>query len=562
MEEKKKRIINSKTLGKQDLDNFVLNPAVDWENIKMTFVAGGQGGGKIAAEFCRLGYPLVAYNTSKEDLEDLTKMIEKMPEESRGKFETIELPGEGGASKDRDLGYQAIEDNLPILQEEMFENKEIRDADFVWLVVTLGGGTGNGSLAFVTKILNLIRQEKIVKRGGVARPTVGIIAAIPDSRITKSKIAANVALAISEIEQMHDNLEVGAVVLVDNKKLVDDFNEKYMNIATNKEWSEDGNAKVARIITETALLTCLPGSQVLDKSELLEIWTSPGYLNIGKRVIKKGWIEQYLDGHKNDKNYKSNENKEDSEESVLDKYVGLTTDQLTGSDKKKIFGQLVKDSFEDNIFVSGLELESAIHGAMVVMTDGDVISTKDANILENSMSEEVLTSDAVEATHYAFLRNDKYLGTVRHPKKKIQYTKEGDKKTYHDGRIFTMCVTYTPPEYMIEWFKKAKAQRERNESAIKNLNKRKSQLADIVAGLDANSKVTKKSNEDIATSLSNLISSKRGLKSTTKGSASKISLNDLIKDSKGENGSSSENKAVSRKDELAAQIREKIGKQN
>lgn len=540
--------IEADRLGIQDLDRFVLDPTIDWENVKMAFVAGGQGGGKIAAEFCRLGYPLIAYNTSKEDLKDLENMINQMPEENRGRFKTIHLPGEGGASKDRDLGHQAIKDNLDLLEEEMVDDEDIANADFVWLVLTLGGGTGNGSLSLVSRILGLIREDKKIIRGGIEKASIGIIAALPDERKTKSKIAVNVALAIKEIEEMHDNLEIGSVILIDNKKLLDDFNEKYMGKNTDKEWSEDGNAKVARIVTETALLTNLSGSEVLDKSELLDIWSSPGYLNLGKRIIKEDWLKKYLEGYKNSKT------KDAEVTEGVSKYVNVSVDKLTLTQKGEIFAQLVKDSFEDNIFVSGLDLDAAIHGGMFVMTDGKVIDTKEASTLELVLTSEVLESDAVENPHYGFIKNDKYIGTVRHPK-----DKDEDKK---DGRIFTMCVTYTPPKYILNWFEKAKEKRDLSGKKITKLNERKSELAKLVAGLDASSSISKKSNDDIASSLSKLISSDRGVKPKTSETKQKISLKSLIKESNVEKDLEVDNKAVSKKDALAAQIREKMNKQN
>lgn len=525
-----------KLLGMRDIDGFILDENANRNNIKMTFVSGGQGGGKIAAEFCRLGYPLVAYNTSKEDLDDLQKIVNEIPEDIRGSFETIYLPGEGGASKDRDLGYQAIKDNLDLLEEQMFENEHINDADFVWLVVTLGGGTGNGSLAFVSKILGLIREKKKIVRGGVAKASIGIIAAVPDSRKTKNKIAANVALAINEIQEMHDNLEIGAVVLVDNKKLTDDFNERYSNKETSKEWSVDGNAKVARIITETVALTSLPGSEVLDRSELLDMWSAPGYLNLGKKIIKKDWMEQYV-------------NKGDN--SPYGKNSKKNAINLNESDKEEVFAKLVKDSFEDNIFVSGIDLDAAIVGGMVVMTDGKVISTKDASSLELVMNEKILKGEAVETSYYGCLKNEDNIGTVYWPK-------ESNKD--QDGRIFTMCVTYTPPEYILDWVQTAAKKRQLNESTINKLSEKKNSLAEIVAGLDANSKVTKKNDIDIASSLSQLINSDRGTKSKTVESKGKRSLRSLLKED--DDKVQSETKAVDTKTELAARIREKMNKQN
>lgn len=496
-ENAKNSVISKKDLGPSDLDAFVLNPTVDKENLKIVYLAGGQGGGKIASEFCRLGYPVLAYNTSKEDLIDLEKTINHLPKKTRGEFKPIYLKGEGGASKDRDLGYQAIKDNLEVLQTALVDDSTIVDADFVWLVVSLGGGTGNGSIGLITRILGLIREDKKIYRGGIYKPTFGIIAAVPDSRVTKSKIAANVALALAEMDELHSRNELGAVILVDNGKLVDDFNEEYKNKTTSKTWASDGNAKIARIVTELALSTSLPGSEVFDKTEMLDIWSAPGYLNIGKKVIEKDWINNYIS------------NIEDEEIKLLDK-KNLDENQISQESKKEIFKKFVQETFEDNIFVSGIELKEAIHGGMIVITDGNVIDTKDSTLLYNVMNKDILYGEAIEATHYGFIKNRRFLGSVKHPK---------DKQP--DGRLFTLCVTYTPPEYMINWLDIAQTMLDKSKSKIEELTKKRSELVNRIGKLNGNSILEVESAITLSEEFSKFVKEDRGVKKNTVGEKNK-----------------------------------------
>lgn len=457
--------VEKMSLGAMDLDAFVLG-GLNRDNIKMTFLGGGQGGGKIAAEFNRLGYPAILYNTCKEDLDDIFDVIGDM--RFRGEVQRIDLPGEGGASKDRDLGFAAIKDNLELLDTSLGQNKNLIDSDFVWICVTLGGGTGNGSLRFVTEIVNYIRsgEGKNIVRAGVEKPTVGVIAALP-SKDAKSRIAVNAAKAIAEMEELHKENSLGAVILVDNQKMMDDFKRDYENKTTNKTWAVDGNTKVARIVTELALMTNLSGSEVLDKSEMLDIWATPGFLSIGKQNISNKWLEriEVIEGK-----------------------------PLTSERKEEVFEELVKNSFKNGIFVEGVAPETAIHGGLAIIGDGEVISTKDSKMLEVVMNQKILISDAVEAPHYGFFNTD-YLGTVKSKKNlnlDVDEPCSEDEIDNTDGRVFAMCVTHRPPQQVMDWCKKAIESRKKYEKCMDNINKDNS-LSSMLGDLNSTSKLKDRS---------------------------------------------------------------------
>ena len=433
-EGRKRFEVENMTLCAQDLDEFVTSQEVDRNRLSMAFVGGGQGGGKIAAEFCRLGYPLTAYNTCKEDLDDLESMIQTM--EGRGPFIRIDLEGQGGASKDRDLGLKAIADNGPLIKERLLSNDYIYDADFVWICVALGGGTGNGSLTSVSKLVSYVRQDKAVYRGGNYKPTVGIIAAIPD-QTAKSKIRVNVAKALEEIELLHEEGAIGSVILVDNQKLIDDFNASYENdnMDEEKTWATDGNNRVARVITELALTTSLKSGEMLDKAEMLDIWATPGFMSIGKKVLEDAWIVDAC---------------------VESKVEDIPTEL---EKKRTIFGEMVKRSFSESVFVEGIDLETALHGGMTVISDGKIISSGDSKTLEYVLNERVLNSDTIEAPHFGFIRT-KLTGTVKE--------KAVDNKS--QGRVFTMCVTKGAPAYIVKWFEDTIESRKKHYQAMEKVN--------------------------------------------------------------------------------------------
>lgn len=519
-------------LGSLDLDAFVLNPELDKDHFKMAFVSGGQGGGKIASEFCRLNFPLVSYNTSKEDLKDLEKTISGIDAASRGEFKAIHLEGEGGASKDIDMGYQAVVDNIGLIEDKLVGEQAIKDADFVWIVVSAGGGTGAGSLSLVARIVAMMRAHKTIVRGGVEKQTFGLIVAIPDERTCKLKIAVNVAKVIAEIEELHSQMQLGAVLLIDNGKIVDDFNKTYEDTVTSKTWAIDGNTKVARMITELSLLTGLSGSEVFDKSELLDIWSTPGYLNLAKKELGEGWVKEYVENKDGDLNI--------NVEELASKDYSI--DALTNKEKQVILSSLVKDAFEDNVFVSGIEFDSVIHGGMVVMTDGKVLNTRDAKTLQDAMEIDVLNGDAIEAPHFGFIKNQLYKGTLQHKKEPKD----------QDGRIYAQCVSYTPPKYIMDWLEGAEAKQRNSEKKLEELNKRRSSISSMVGRLNTNSQIKKGEETDAKSSLASLLGSDRGVKPKAQATAEKISLSDLIKNTG--KGASAPSKP-SAKDELANMLK-------
>lgn len=438
MREKKRFEVENMTLDTQELDEFVKGEEINRNRLTMAFVAGGQGGGNIASEFCRLGYPLVAYNTCGEDLDDLEAKISKM--ETHGEFTRIDLNGCGGASKDRDLGQQAIKDSGPQLKEKLLLNKSLREADFVWVVVSLGGGTGNGSLSLVCKMLaDYVRKGKERYSSGKLNPTIGVIAAIPDQAV-KSKIRLNVAKAIQELEMFQAAGLIGSVLLLDNQKLIDDFRRNYRpGKDVNKTWVTDGNNKVARIITELALSTSLKSSYMLDVAEMLNIWSTPGFMTIGKSELGEVWMV---------------------DKCIEDQHDDIPFGPEYLQKRRQLMAKMIKDSFSESVFVEGTDLPTAINGGMVIITDGTSITSMDAKDLEDALSLDVLNSEAIETPHFGFVTTEN-TGVINKQDK--------DDKGKLAGRIFTMCVSKGAPGYIKEWFKDAIESKGKYEKAIKDV---------------------------------------------------------------------------------------------
>ena len=440
--------INPGTLGYLNLEGFVTREEIDINHLSQTFIGGGQAGGKISAELVRCGYYANLYNTCKTDLEDIKKILEKI---NGADYDIIRLKGYDGASKDREIGLKAIQDNSNLLKEKLINNEKIANSDFTWIVVGLGGGTGNGSVGTISQIVSiLMKGEKRYKRRTDANnniihegyPTVGIIAAIPDKNSTY-KIKLNSALALREIEILQEKGLIGAVLLIDNDKLINDFIEKNKKRPQNIDWVTYGNTTVAQLLTEISLLSSLPGTETLDKSEILDIWSTPSFLTIGKSKLPPNWLEEYKE--------RSNIGNEDDQE---------------------VINRFIRECFDkQNVFADGFDFSTAIKGSLAVLAPSrnKVISTIQSVMMKRALSA-VLQSPFLEQIHYGIIQNN-ITGSFKNPK-------SADK--VKEAIVYTMCATKNLPKRISKMTEEALKSKEIRDKKLQENN------LDTVTGLVGN----------------------------------------------------------------------------
>ncbi|GKX32327.1 hypothetical protein SH1V18_48070 [Vallitalea longa] len=413
--------INVKNLGCQNFEGFMGRKEVKLDKLNMSFVAGGQGGGKITSEPVRLGYYGYFYNTCKEDNMNIKSILESLDSVN---YKILQLDKYDGASKDREIGKEAIKENVNLLKEKLITDKKIIDSDFTWIVVALGGGTGNGSLNSVSQIVSgMMRKNKRY----LGKPTVGIIAAVPEG-FAKQKIWLNTAKALQEIKELQKSGLIGACLLIDNEKLMNDYLKKSED---TKDWTTYGNTTVARLLAELDGLISLPGKETFDKSELLDIYSTPGFFSIGKMRISD--IEKYKE-----------------------KY-------------KEKYNELIKDSFvENNLFCDGYDYKTAVHGGMAVLrpSNSKIFTTKDTLRLKMEMSK-FLDSPMVEVTHFGIYDNDEY-GTYKHSEKK------------DEALIYTLVSLKDLPSHINKMTKKAL---EREKAKQEQMKKENTDLEDMLSGI-------------------------------------------------------------------------------
>lgn len=411
-------------LGHQNFERFVENPQVTGDDFKIAVVAAGQGGTKIAAEFVRLGVPGLFINTCKEDTKYSTDRLDALKND-RIVYDTLHLTGYSGAHKDRQIGKEAILKNQEVVVDKLQSFKPIIEADYVFVIATLGGGTGNGIMSSLIQLVSILRQDKKYSNG---RPTVGLIAAVPDKSMLH-KIQLNSHVAIQEVTVLQERKQLGACLLVDNEKLMNDYlegNGKY------KEWFIEGNMMIPRLILELFSASYLTGPEIVDHSEIYDVLVTGGYLNISKKIL-----------HLNESSSWSDD-----------------------------FKTMMNEAFQNSdILAEGYNPIMMTHGGVIIIKreNSKIMTAKDEKLLERAAREYMATAK-VRTNHFGVHYNNLF-GTIKAP---------DDQESII---IYTFCIYAEAPKRILEATRKAvEDEKERQE-----LQSKKSDLMslDILNLLDS-----------------------------------------------------------------------------
>jgi cell division GTPase FtsZ len=164
--------------------------------MRMAFLGAGQGGGRIADAFWRLGYRRVSvFNTTDMDFAELDDGIKKHSLDT------------GGAAKDTELARQALTGREEEVRDLLAESWG-SEFDCAMVCVSLGGGTGSGTAA---KLVQVARQYMKDKTG---QERVGALVSLPTltEGYAVNRNAVNGFRALIE-------LEVSPLLIIDNVKV-------------------------------------------------------------------------------------------------------------------------------------------------------------------------------------------------------------------------------------------------------------------------------------------------------------------------------------------------------
>ncbi|MEJ3720104.1 hypothetical protein WGM54_19160 [Paenibacillus polymyxa] len=257
-------------LGFITLEGFVRRDDVTNRTLKLCFICCGQYGGRQGDEEARLGHSVFVINTSESDLLDLKAI-------SKNSDRIIKLEGYGGAAKDIERGKAAIYDNSEAIVK-VLQHEDVINADHVFVVGGMGGGTGNAAIPMICSNLAKIRKPFNGK------PSYGAIITVPASW-EKRGIKKNALWGLGHLDQLVKNEDIGAIVLVDNDKLYNLTQGVQSTTETPLNWMDYGNSSLAALLDEITRLTSLPSSKAFDLDEWRDVFSTPGWASLGKRDI-------------------------------------------------------------------------------------------------------------------------------------------------------------------------------------------------------------------------------------------------------------------------------------
>jgi tubulin-like protein CetZ len=237
----------------------------------------GQGGGRIAAELSRFGFPTFLLNSSKSDMEEHKNLI---PEERRIVTSSKDFPELEGTDKNAQLGFEIAKENVDLYKKVALDDA-VQDAEFVWVTVSLGGGTGNGALKVALSLLSQVRSHRALPGGKIP---LGVICSLPSSDEKGSAFRKNALAGISVIQQFMNDNKMGTAIVIDNEKMKDYYANNPLKTygGTEIDAKSYSNMVIASALAEVSSLPLLEGRSVYDKTELLTTLSTAGWLSISK----------------------------------------------------------------------------------------------------------------------------------------------------------------------------------------------------------------------------------------------------------------------------------------
>lgn len=245
----------------------------------MTIIGLGQGGGRIAAQFAKFDCPTYLVNSSKSDMDEHRSLI---PEENRLLTKSENYPKLEGTDKNAQLGFEIAKENQN-LYKKLAISEDVQNADFVWVSVSLGGGTGNGALKVALAYLAKVRSIKKLPNGGIP---LGVICSLPSKDERGSSFRKNALAGINVLQKMINEKQIGSVLVIDNEKMFDYYAKEPFKTYNGTEIDAKtySNMVVSALTIEVASLPLLQGRSVFDKTEYLGTISTPGWLSLSKMI--------------------------------------------------------------------------------------------------------------------------------------------------------------------------------------------------------------------------------------------------------------------------------------
>lgn len=233
-------------------------------SLKIGFLAIGEGGSNIGEYAAQSGFDVIAINTAKLDLDNL-KVI---PKENR-----IHLDGYEGAGRNRDIGKEAVINNVDKVFEKI--NKKFENCQIVFVVGSTAGGTGSGGLPIGIEILSELKNN------------VHAITILPDSN-ESPKAKMNSLECFSELSQ-HKQLNSTFIIDNDKANAIYQGKDRSQIYQLSNRQIIDNFAEICGLTRETSLVSNF------DMNDLFELINERGHTIISKVTVPVSEMRESID---------------------------------------------------------------------------------------------------------------------------------------------------------------------------------------------------------------------------------------------------------------------------
>ena len=250
-----------KTLDVNKLIQKVKKEGIMKKAINFGIVGLGQGGGRIANVFEKLGYPTIAINTSNQDLEKLDCKIK------------LQIGSGDGAGKDLKIGTKAVS----VSKNEIMEvyHKEFKNVKHAIVCAGSSGGTGGGGLKAVVETL---LDYKL---------SVSVMTTLPlDSEDTRAK--KNTLSVLNELVKLVEARKIKPLIIVDNNKI----EQKHPGLSTLKFWNVANEEVVKTFDLFNKLAATSTEYSSLDPADYFKIMSAKGCMIFGNISIQEEKVSE------------------------------------------------------------------------------------------------------------------------------------------------------------------------------------------------------------------------------------------------------------------------------
>lgn len=230
--------------------------------LKIGFIGFGQAGSLFSDTAKKMGFQSIAINTAKIDLEVL---------EHLDTSERIHLAGYEGAGKDREIGKEAFQRHIDLIQETI--SNKFHDYHILLPVFALGGGTGSGMSPEVIQLLTNTFDNKVISP---------VLIFPQDKESLRARM--NTLEAFSVISQ---NEDLGATFIIDNQKL----NDLYPSFTLNERYDYSRNTFLEYIKHFNDATSKRSKISNLDAMDLLTVFSERGCAVLSELGIDKEDVE-------------------------------------------------------------------------------------------------------------------------------------------------------------------------------------------------------------------------------------------------------------------------------